>query len=276
MHIETKVALVTGASSGLGSVTARALVARGFHVFGTSRTGGSGPLGVEMLALDVDHDESVAGCVAELGRRAGRVDVLVNNAGRALVGACEETSADEARALFETNVFGVIRVTSQILPIMRAQGGGAIVNVGSLAGFVGVPFHGVYAASKHALAGYTEALREEVRPFGVRVALVEPAAHRTGIQMSVPDRPLGIYEAARRTVEGIMRAQIEEGGAPERVAEVIVRAATSSDPAFRHRVGWKAVWAAWARRIFPAFVFERVLRREFRLLGEGARVLENG
>jgi short-subunit dehydrogenase len=263
--VERRVALITGASSGFGIVTAARRVARGFRVFGTSRGGAGGAPGVEMLALDVDRDASVQACVAELLRRAGRLDVLVNNAGRAMVGACEETSADEARALFETNLFGVMRVVSAALPAMREQRRGAIVNVGSLSGFVGVPFHGVYAATKHALAGYTEALRLEVRPFGVRVALVEPAAHRTAIQMARPHRLMPHYDVGRARVEAIIRAQIERGDDPERVAEAIVAAATSASPRLRHRVGRKATFAVWARRLLPARAFENVMRREFQL-----------
>jgi short-subunit dehydrogenase len=267
---ENRVALVTGASSGFGARTAARLRSRGFRVFGTSRAGAvranaDGEAGIEMLALDVDCDNSVRSCVAELLERTGRIDVLINNAGRAMVGACEETTADEARALFETNVFGTMRVVSAVLPAMRARVSGSIVNVGSLSGFVGVPFHGVYAASKHALAGYSEALRLEVAPFGVRVAIVEPAAHRTGIAMSRPARLMAPYDAGRERVEAIIRAQIENGASPERVVDAIVEAATDSAPRFRYRVGHKAVFAAWARSLLPAFAFEHAMRREFRL-----------
>jgi short-subunit dehydrogenase len=260
---EPAVALITGASSGFGAVTASLFVARGLRVFGTSRSGTGGVPGVDMLPLDVDRDDSVRDCVAELSRRAGRIDIVVNNAGRAMVGACEETSADEARALFETNVFGPMRVVSTVLPIMRAQGAGHIVNVGSVSGFVGVPFHGVYAATKHALAGYTESLRQEVAPFGIRVSLVEPAAHRTQIQMCRPAELLPLYDVGRERVEAIIRAQIESGDAPERVAEVVLEAATRARPAFRYRVGGKARFAAIARRLLPLSLFERVLQREF-------------
>jgi NAD(P)-dependent dehydrogenase (short-subunit alcohol dehydrogenase family) len=259
-----RVALVTGASSGFGAVTTRQFAALGLRVFGTSRSGKDGPPGIEMLALDVHDDASVQACIAELSRLAGRVDVLVNNAGRAMLGACEETSA-EARDLFDTNVFGVMRMVAAVLPSMRARGSGHIVNVGSLSGFVGVPFHGVYAASKHALVGYTEALRLEVERFGIRVALVEPAAHRTGIRMVEPRAALPLYDQGRKGVEAIIRAQIDGGEDPERVADVIVRAATSPSPAFRYRVGRKAAFAAWARRLLPLAAFEDVIRREFQL-----------
>jgi len=259
------VALVTGASSGFGALTAARLAALGARVFGTSRSGAGGPPGVEMLALDVDRDESVRACLAAIEARAGRLDVVVNNAGRAMVGACEETTADEARALFETNLFGVMRVVAAALPMLRAQRRGAIVNVGSLSGIVGVPFHGVYAASKHALAGYSEALRLEVQPFGVRVALIEPTAHRTGIQMSRPARPLALYDDGRARVEAVIRGQIDDGDSPERVVDAIVAAATSPAPRLRWRVGRQARFAVCARLLLPAGAFEGVMRRAFRL-----------
>ncbi len=250
-----RVVLVTGASSGFGCVTRRVFEALGVQVFGTSRTASPG-----LLALDVDHDASVRACVAEVLRRAGHIDVLVNNAGRAMVGACEETSASEARALFETNVFGVMRMVSAVLPSMRARRSGSIVNVGSISGFIGVPFHGPYAASKHALAGYSEALRAEVAALGIRVALIEPAAHRTGITMAHPALPIDVYAGGRAAVEGIIGAQIARGDGPESVAAAIVRAASGAR--FRHRVGSKAALAAFARSL-PEALFELVVRREF-------------
>jgi NAD(P)-dependent dehydrogenase (short-subunit alcohol dehydrogenase family) len=260
-----RVALVTGASSGFGFATATRLAQRGFRVFGTSRSGACAAASFEILPLDVDKSASVQACVALLLERAGRLDIVVNNAGRALVGACEETSAEEARALFETNLFGTMRVVSAALPTMRQQRRGTIVNVGSLSGFVGVSFHGIYAASKHALAGYTEALRLEVQAFGVRVSLIEPAAHRTEIQMLRPHRLLSHYDAGRDRVEAIIRKQIEHGDSPERVVDAIVSAATSAHPRMRYRVGRKAAWAAWARRLLSASAFETMMSREFQL-----------
>ncbi|MBL8950128.1 MAG: SDR family NAD(P)-dependent oxidoreductase, partial [Myxococcaceae bacterium] len=217
---------------------------------------------------DVDRDDSVRACIAELLQRAGRIDVLVNNAGRAMVGACEETTADEARALFETNVFGVMRVTAEVLPAMRAQGGGVIVNLGSASGIMGVPFHGVYSATKHALAGWSQALRYEVEPFGVRVALIEPAAHRTNIMMSRPRALMEHYAAGRDGVEAIIRGQIETGASPELVVDAIVAAATGASTRFRHRVGGKARLAALGA-LLPGWLLDRVVRREFALFRRG-------
>jgi NAD(P)-dependent dehydrogenase (short-subunit alcohol dehydrogenase family) len=260
-----RVALITGASSGFGALAAQRFRGLGFRVFGTSRSAAGGGEGIEMLPLDVDRDDSVRACVGELLARTGHIDVLVNNAGRALVGACEETSADEARALFETNLFGVMRVVSALLPTLRLQGHGSIVNMGSLAGYVGTPFHGVYAASKHALAGYSEALAFELRAFGIRVSLIEPAAHRTGIQMARPRTPLAVYDVNRNRVEAIIRRWIDHGADPARVVDAIVAAATRPSSRFRYRVGAQARLASLGRRILSDGLMARAVRREFRL-----------
>jgi NAD(P)-dependent dehydrogenase (short-subunit alcohol dehydrogenase family) len=259
------VALVTGASSGFGKLTTEALLRRGFCVFGTSRSGAGGADGVTMLRLDVDSPESVRACACALAARTGRIDVLINNAGRALIGACEETSAEEARDLFETNFFGVMRVTSAFLPGMRAQGSGAIVNVGSVSGYFGTPFHGIYAASKHALAGYTEALSFEARRFGIRVALVEPDAHRTHIQMARPKHTIACYDSDRDRVEAIIRKQIDNGEDPERVVAAIVSAALGSQTRLRHRIGSTARLVSLAQRFLPEALLARIVRREFQL-----------
>jgi NAD(P)-dependent dehydrogenase (short-subunit alcohol dehydrogenase family) len=261
----SRVVLVTGASSGFGALAAQRFRRLGFRVFGTSRSGTGGGEGIEMLALDVDSDASVQGFCAALMGRAGRIDALVNNAGRAMVGACEETSATEARALFETNVFGVMRLVSALVPEMRRQGSGVIVNVGSISGYLGTPFHGVYAATKHALAGYSEALGFELQPFGIRVRLVEPAAHKTGIQMSRPERPLSVYDLARERVEAIIRRQIDEGRDPMHVVDAIVAAVCAEGARFRYRIGAKATLLSLGRRILSDGLIARVVRREFRL-----------
>lgn len=260
-----RVALVTGASSGFGMLAAQRFRALGFRVFGTSRTGGGGGEGIEMLKLDVDDDASVHGACNALLGRAGRLDVLVNNAGRAMVGACEETSASEARALFETNLFGVMRVVSSVLPQLRRQGSGTIVNLGSISGYLGTPFHGIYAASKHALAGYSEALAFELEPFGIRVRLVEPAAHRTGIAMSRPAAQLSVYDGPREQVERVIRGQIDQGDDPMNVVDAIVRAATHDRTRFRQRVGAKAALLSIGRRLLSDALVATAVRREFQL-----------
>ncbi|MCY1013953.1 SDR family NAD(P)-dependent oxidoreductase [Nannocystis pusilla] len=192
---EGTVVLITGASSGFGEAAARLLAARGpCRVFGTSRraAGHDTPGGVEMLPLDVRSDASVAACVDAVMQRAGRIDVLVNNAGYTLAGAVEETAIDEAKAQFDTNFFGMARMVRAVLPVMRAQGGGRIVNVSSLAGLVGVPFHAHYSASKFAVEGLSEGLRQEVRRFGIHVSLIEPGDFKTA-GTAARERAAGVW-----------------------------------------------------------------------------------
>ena len=178
---DQKVVLITGASSGIGRATAELLTSRGYRVFGTARNPDTVvPLqGVELLPLDVRDDGSVQAGVETALSRGGRIDVLVNNAGYAVVGAIEETSPSEAQALFDTNVFGVLRMVRAVLPAMRRQGSGTIVNTSSVLGFLPAPFMGLYASTKHALEGLSESLDHEVRGFGIRVVLVEPGFTKT-------------------------------------------------------------------------------------------------
>ena len=171
-----RVVLITGASSGVGQATARLLAQQGRKVFGTSRAPTSAePVGnLTMVALDVRSDASVAACVNAVSSQAGGADVLVNNAGYELGGALEEHSIDEAKAQFETNFFGIVRMTKAVLPLMRRQKEGQIVNISSLSGLAPIPFMGMYSASKWAVDGYTEALRMELKPLNIRVSQIEP------------------------------------------------------------------------------------------------------
>src|SRR5215218_10861048 len=195
-----RVALVTGASAGIGEAAASALVDAGFTVYGTSRKAAPGEKrgGVVFLPLDVTDDDSVAAVVREVLERSGRIDVLVNNAGLGVAGAAEESSIEQARALFDTNLFGSIRMTRAVLGQMREQGSGRIINVSSVLGLVPAPFGALYAATKHAIEGYSESLDHEVREYGVRVLLVEPAYTRTSFDTNaIPaDEALPLY--ARR------------------------------------------------------------------------------
>src|SRR5262245_34601449 len=178
---DKKIVLITGASSGVGQSTARLLSQNGYKVFGTSRNPDNSEAipTVDMLALDVQAGDSVETCVTAVKSEAGRIDVLVNNAAYELAGALEETSIDEAKAQFEINFFGVVRMVKAVLPSMRQQKGGQIINVSSLSGLSSIPFMGIYSASKFALEGYTEALRMEVDPFNIHVSLVEAGFLKT-------------------------------------------------------------------------------------------------
>ena len=175
------VVLVTGASSGFGHAIARALLQRGHRVYGTGRNPtAAASAAIALIAMDVNDDASVAAGVAHVLTDAGRIDAVVNNAGLGYAGALEDTTVEEARWQFETNLFGVHRVCRAVLPHMRERGAGRIVNMSSLGGLVTVPFQGMYCASKYALEAYTQALRMEVRPFGIQVAMIEPGDFATG------------------------------------------------------------------------------------------------
>jgi NAD(P)-dependent dehydrogenase (short-subunit alcohol dehydrogenase family) len=258
------VALVTGASSGIGRVAAKALQAEGFRVFGTSRRGATGSSdGITMLACDVTDEESVSKLVETVLAEAGRIDLLVNNAGIGLLGGAEESSTAQAQALFDVNVFGVLRLTNAVLPTMRRQGKGRIVNLSSVLGLIPAPYSALYASTKHAIEGYSESLDHELRTFGVRVVLVEPAYTRTSFEENLvrPDRSLDIYDPARAGMNGVMRKAIEAGDAPEVVARTILKAATASNPRRRYAAGKTARQVSLLRRFVPATAFDRSLRK---------------
>src|SRR5438270_6406263 len=178
---KTKIALVTGASSGIGQATAERLARAGYKVYGTSRrTSPTGKRAFQMLALDVTSDGSVEAAVNEVMRLEGRIDLLVNNAGFGVSpAAAEESSIEQARSIFETNFFGLVRMTRAVLPYMRKQGGGRIINIGSVLGFLPMPYGALYAATKHAIEGYSESLDHELRTRGIRVSVIEPAYTKT-------------------------------------------------------------------------------------------------
>jgi NAD(P)-dependent dehydrogenase (short-subunit alcohol dehydrogenase family) len=264
------VALVTGASSGIGEATAELLAAHGFTVFGTSRVPDQRARSYTLLPLDVRSDASVEAAVQSLLDQVGRIDVLVNNAGYAMVGAIEETSMADAQAQLDTNLFGVLRMVKAVLPVMRKQGSGRIVNVSSVVGHVAPPYVGLYATSKFALEGLSEALREEVRPFGVEVALVEPSFVKTRIETLQPGNPLAAYTPARQAAMQTLSASVEGGMEPRAVAQVILRAATTQ-PRLRYLVGRDAKVLVLLKRLLPGTLFERLSRRLFRAGNSAAR-----
>ena len=258
-----RVALVTGASSGIGQATAELLAANGFIVFGTSRAPEKLAGSYRWLSLDVRSDASVETAIQSLLEQAGRIDVLVNNAGYAQVGAIEESSLADVQAQFDTNLFGVIRMIKAVLPVMRQQGSGRIINVSSIVGQIAPPFVGVYATSKFALEGLSEALREEARPFGMDVSLVEPAFVKTHIASEPPTHPITAYTPGRQAAMHSLNTSVENGMEPGAVAQVILRAAITR-PRLRYLVGRDAKVLMVLKRLLPEFLLERVLRRVFR------------
>ncbi len=218
MKLKNPVALVTGASSGIGKATAERLATAGYKVYGTSRRGAtSGQRAFEMLSLDVTSDESVAAAVNALLRSEGRLDLLVNNAGFSIAPAgAEESSIEQARSIFETNFFGILRMTRAVLPHMRRQGNGRIVNISSVFGFLPAPYMALYAATKHAIEGYSESLDHELRTRGIRVSVIEPASTNTQFDANLlqPDATLDAYREARAAVAKRMTEMLAAGDQP--------------------------------------------------------------
>jgi NAD(P)-dependent dehydrogenase (short-subunit alcohol dehydrogenase family) len=260
-----RVALVTGASSGIGEAAARALVGAGFTVYGTSRraTPGEKRGGVVFLPLDVTDDESVADAVREVLDRSGRIDVLVNNAGIGSSGASEESSVAQDQIVFDVNVFGLIRMTKAVLPHMRAQKSGRVINMSSVGGFAPQPFMASYVSSKHAVEGYSESVDHEVREHGVRVLLIEPFNTSTSFEASVVrgENPLPVYEQGRHTFEAILADGMKTGTDPAVIAKVIVAAATDPKPKLRYTAGSGAGRVRMLRRLVPARIFDKQIRK---------------
>lgn len=262
-----KVALVTGASSGIGEATAARLAAAGYTVYGTSRRGAAaGKSAFEMLALDVTSDASVEAVVGEVLRRAGRIDLLVNNAGFGVgLAGDEESTIAQAQAIFDTNFFGTVRMTRAVVPHMRRQAAGRILNMGSGLGIAPMPYMAIYSASKHALEGYSESLDHELRTRGVRVVVIEPYVTKTPFDANLlePDAKLEEYGATRAVLNKRYLEVVAAGDAPEAVAEVVLKAATAARPKLRYPVG-RVSTLQLLRRFAPGLV-DAGIRRDLRL-----------
>lgn len=267
--VPTKVAVVTGASSGIGAATAIRLASAGYRVFGTSRRPAERSHGdIDMLTLDVTDEAAVADAVALVLREAGRIDVLVNNAGFGVAPAgAEESSIDQARAIFDTNFFGVVRMTRAVLPYMRKQASGRIINIGSVLGLLPMPYGALYSATKHALEGYSESLDHETRTSGIRVSVIEPAFTQTRFDANAqePDAVRDEYRAVRAHLKDLLPTQIAQGDDPRVVADIVLRAATAHSPRIRYTAGKAAATLALLRRFAPEALVDRGIRQSFKL-----------
>lgn len=264
----SSVVVVTGASSGIGRAAAEMFAGRGCRVFGTARDLRKAPAlpGVEFVEMDVREEGSVEAAIASVIERAARIDVLVNNAGMTMIGAVEETAIAEAEALFDTNVFGLLRTTRAVLPHMRAQRRGRIVNVSSVLGVLPAPYMGIYSATKHAVEGLSESLDHEVRQFGVRVALVQPAYTRTNFDANAPrvDARIGGYDRERELASLAVADSVNRAPEPASVAATIVEAALGPWRMRRTPPGQAALLTK-LRRFMPAGPVDASLRKQFGL-----------
>ncbi|MDR7151898.1 NAD(P)-dependent dehydrogenase (short-subunit alcohol dehydrogenase family) [Hydrogenophaga palleronii] len=264
----SKVVFVTGVSSGIGRATAAQFAQRGCNVFGSVRDLKKAPAipGVEFVEMDVRDTASVQRAVNAIIGKAQRIDVLVNNAGGTMLGSVEETSVAEVHALFETNVFGILRTIQAVLPHMRQQRSGRIINVSSVLGFLPAPFMGLYAASKHAVEGLSESLDHEVRNLGIRVVLVEPSYTKTNLDLNAPQaaNPIPTYDADRALASEAVVRSVQKAPGPEGVATTIIDAAFGTW-AMRRTPKGEASLLRKLRRFMPAGPLDGNLRKTFGL-----------
>ena len=264
----SKVVLVTGVSSGIGRAAAMQFVKQGCLVFGTVRNAAKAqPIpGVAFVEMDIRDEDSVQHGVQTVIALAKRIDVLVNSAGVTLLGAAEETSIEEALTLFDTNLFGLLRVTKAVLPHMREKRSVRIVNVSSVLGFLRAPYMALYSASKHAVEGLSETLDHEVRQFGVRVALVEPSFTKTNLDQNAPQTASRIpdYNHELGVVSRAIQKNVQKAPEPDSVAATIVNAALGAWK-MRHTPKGEASLLSKLRRFMPAAPVEKGLRKTFGL-----------
>lgn len=272
-----KVVLVVGASSGFGKACAELLSSQGYQVFGASRSalacrdvsseaGSNGPV---LLAMDVKDQVSVASAIDSVIEACGRIDVVINSAGIAYAGAVEDTSIEEFQDQLDTNFFGVVRVTQAVLPHMRKQGNGLFINISSIGGLIGLPFQSAYSASKFALEGFTESLRHEVKPFGIKALLLEPGDFKTNMTLnrkfSRANNPESIYyQACKLAIETTIEGEVK-GQPPELLAKKVASLIQEDNPGVRYSCGpvMQRV-AAKAKDWLPERLFEKLIAQEFK------------
>jgi len=276
----SRVVLITGASSGFGEACALHLYEQGYRVFGTSRNAAfqqkpirqnSDSSYFKMIPMDVQNQESVEKGVAHVLDQEDRIDILVNNAGFAIAGAVEDLSIEEVKNQFETNFFGVLRVCKVVLPQMRERGEGYIINISSLGGLMGLPFQGAYSATKFALEGITESLRIEVKPFGVKVVLLEPGDFKTDITknriISDGSKKDTVYSKTFQSTLAMIEDEEKNGMSPDELARILEKIINHPSPTVRYTVGkFEQTFSALFKRLVPASVYERAFMKYYKLL----------
>jgi short-subunit dehydrogenase len=277
---DQKVAIVTGSSSGIGFETSLTLARNGFHTYATMRNmegekskpltevAKNENLQLRAIELDVDNDKSVIDAINTIVEERERIDVLINNAGYALGGALEDSSMDEIKAQFETNFFGAVRATKAVLPVMRRQGAGKIVNITSMGGRIAIPLSSSYHGSKFALEGLSESIRYELEPFGVKVILIEPGAVGSNFWKNIKIAKSSSDSNSPYTQFGnkILKAyeQMEQNTiSPSVVAKTILDAVTSNNPQLRYVVGEDAAKTLEARKNMPDNEFGDLIKKQF-------------
>ena len=276
-----RVVLITGASSGIGQACFNHLHQKGYRVYGTSRqarphtneTSKAEKIrstAFEMIQMDVDDDASVTRGVDYILEKEGQLDAVVNNAGFGIAGSVEDTTIEEAKSQFDTNFFGAVRVCRAVLPTMRKQKYGCIVNISSVAGLISIPFQGMYSASKFALEGMMEALRLEVKPFNIHIVLIEPSDVRTEFTanrlktFAAPQNE--VYLEKFTAALGVTEVGETQGPSPAKIAHLLEHILDTPSPRFRYPVGHSSGVSIMLKRVLPFRIFERILMKYYKLL----------
>lgn len=265
-----KVVFITGASSGIGKSIAEYLQNKNFKVYGTSRNPENYPnSSVKLLRVDVRDSESIASAVQEIISKENRIDILVNNAGAGITGALEEIPMDEIKKNFDTNLFGPIDVMKAVLPFMRKQKNGLIINITSIAGYMGLPYRSVYSASKGALELITEALRMEVKQFGIEITNIAPGDFATNIAQGRYHAPLisgSDYEKSYGKTLELMNTHVDSGSNPIEMAEAVYKIINTPKPKIHYKVGaFLQKFSIVLKRILPDKVYEKMLMNHYKL-----------
>ena len=266
----SKVVLITGGSSGIGRSVGEYLSEKGFIVYGTSRNANNikeHPF--KLVSLDVNNTESISLAVKEVISAEGRLDILINNAGMGITGPIEETPTEEMKNVFCTNFFGAIDVMKAVLPQMRIQNSGLIINVTSIAGYMGLPFRGIYSATKGALEIVTEAIRMEVKNFGIKVTNVAPGDFATNIASGRYHTPVfenSPYKEAYQSNLDLMDAHVDSGSDPIEMAKEIYKIINSSNPKVHYRVGeFMQKFSIVLKKVLPDTIYEKMLMKHYKL-----------
>jgi short-subunit dehydrogenase len=273
-----KIAVVTGSSSGLGFETSLLLAKNRFRTYATVRNADKAKalrdvsdkdkLPIQIMEMDVDSDKSVADAIHKIMKESKRIDVVINNAGYGQEGSLEDLSMDEIKAQFETNLFGAIRVMKALLPIMRKQGGGTIINIGSVLGRVAFPLFSAYHGTKFALEGVSESMRYETEPFGIKVILIEPLAVKSNFFRNIKvgqkaAESSSPYASMVRTMNKAWDHVSDEATPPEEVAKVVLKAVTSEKPSMRYTVGSDAARMIEEKKRMSDLEFEGLIKQRF-------------
>jgi len=268
-QLVSKIVLITGATSGIGKETALLLASKGFLVYGTARNVEGKNLPFRLLPMDVRNETSIKEAVQQILTEVGRIDILINNAGVGITGAVEELPSEQLHNVFATNLYGAIAVIQQVLPAMRAQGSGRIINIASIAGYMGLPFRGAYSASKGALLLMSEALRMEVKQFGIEVTTISPGDYATDIasrRYHTPANENSPYAEVYAKQLQLMNEHVDSGGDPKEMADKILKVINTKHPKVHYKQGsFLQKFSIVLKRLLPSKRYEKMLMKHYSL-----------